>query len=171
LNAKKDAMSTIRSKYRHAVYVGLLCVAMALEAGCTMVDGYWGYACNGRMLWRDTNTPAADVELWIAGSRVPEDMMAYRTQGASVVTDEQGRYSASFSGGMWGYTLLFGLVPLGSTSPPVPPELSVAYVYVRENGQWREVEVPLPQGCQQRAEQGKRHITVPDIRLLRRPAS
>lgn len=87
------------------------------------------------------------------------------TAGRGSQTDSRGRYRGEFGGDGWGYTLLFGFIPLSSTKPPVPPLLGNILVYAKVNGHWRKYLVPLPREAQPAPKPGKRHLIIPKLEL------
>ncbi|MHC4982984.1 MAG: hypothetical protein ACYTF6_07435 [Planctomycetota bacterium] len=79
-------------------------------------------------------------------------------------TGEDGRFSLDHGSAItWGYTLLFGFIPLGSTTPPDVPILDHIFLYVHGKDGWRTVPVPLTPEQQTRSKPGERWIDISRI--------
>lgn len=149
-----------------------LLVVLAFLSGCSFHDGGFTYHIGGRVL--EANEAPLPQRPLVAGLRhrsimadlrpfavtAPDERVAFRT-------NDEGYFSLRFGTGItWGYMKLFGLIPLGSTKPPVPPRLENLYVAVQVlSGTWRYTDLELTKEQQRKAARGERWIDVGTIRI------
>ena len=81
-------------------------------------------------------------------------------------TAEDGRFNLDKTSGItWGFTLLFGFIPLSSTTPPDVPVLDHVFLHVYVNDGWHTVRVSLTPEQQSRHKPGERWIDVGRITI------
>jgi hypothetical protein len=118
---------------------------MSLDTGCAYHDGAFIYHASGRLV------DAAQLPLAGRGMCVQLGPFRSATQPvtARVSTSENGRFEQEMMTGLaWGYTSLFGIIPLGSTHPN-PPVLEKVYVAIeRSRGDWCYLELPVTRAQQ-----------------------
>jgi hypothetical protein len=83
-------------------------------------------------------------------------------------TGENGRFELVKSRITWGYTLLFGLIPLGSTTPPEVLVLDELFLHVHDEVGWRSVRIPLSPEQQTRSKPGERWVSLGRVALPKR---
>jgi len=132
--------------------------AVLCLAGCAVVDCAFVYHVGGRVVNGDTGEPlegtlvaASKEEL---GPAMPPDWPGWAR------SDSLGRFSADYvTGPAWGYSLLFGFIPLGSKTGPVPPPLDTFFITAEDaSGVLHSYEVATPPGGQMRTAPAERWI-------------
>lgn len=122
--------------------IGLL---VTLVTGCAYHDGAFVYTASGRLV-DDQQQPVADRPIFVSfGPLSPTTRPAEVRYRTSI----DGQFSQKLMTGLaWGYTSLFGVIPLGSTNPK-PPPLERIYIAVESpTGEWVEREIALDKSQQ-----------------------
>lgn len=138
-------------------------IIVAFLSGCICNDG--GFVCHvdGRVM--DTNeSPLSQRSVAAYMRPFPATV---EDECDSLRTDDEGRLLVNFRTGLtWGYTELFGLIPLGSTKGPAPPRLETLYPAVRSPpGTWQYAALRLTKEQQRKAAPAERWISLGDIRM------
>ena len=160
---------------RHLLII-LMPVVTSSLAGCTIVDCGTTRHIDG-VLVDATGKP---VSGWVGATEreaKPEetfDSISDREEWgepekswlALTHTREDGRFSLDHGSGIrWGYTLLFGFIPLSSTTPPEVPVLDHIFLHVHDGSSWHSVRVDLSSEQQNRREPGERWISLGRIMI------
>jgi len=66
---------------------------------------------------------------------------------------------------IWGYTLLFGFIPLGNPCPPRVPVVDHIFIHTRNDEGWRSTRVPLTAEQQKRHKPGQRWVDLSTVVL------
>ncbi|KKN89410.1 hypothetical protein LCGC14_0239170 [marine sediment metagenome] len=136
-------------------------------SGCTQVDGGARYIVSGKLADALGN-PVAGARLAVSIRRgdLPLDDESSDWPGFSK-TEEDGSFSGMCYGANWGYALLLGVIPVGSTGPPTPEAIEEVYVFYRlaSGGEWYKERVQTDEADQERAEPGTRWISVGIVQI------
>jgi hypothetical protein len=150
------------------VLVCMTAAALPL-AGCIMVDCGTVRHIDGRLVDADQRP----INGWVGATldqRNPEetyDAITDRERWGDpdkswlglTHTDEDGHFDLRCGSGInWGYTLLFGFIPLGSTRPPDVAVVDHLFLHIHDDRGWRSTRVALTPEQQARAEPGKRWV-------------
>jgi hypothetical protein len=132
-------------------------------SGCVMVDCAFIYHVQGTIVDGDTGDPLPGSRVAASGeelaSDTPEDWPGW------AVSDQSGRYTANYTTGpAWGYQLLFGFIPLGSKTGPVPPPLDTFFITAEdEDGILHSYEVATAPGGQTRTAPAQRWLELGEL--------
>ena len=89
---------------------------------------------------------------------VPYRELRARTDGST-----SARMREQVGDTTWGYTLLFGFIPLGSTTPPEVPVLDHIFLHAHDQSGWRTICAPLSREQQTRRKPGERWVHLGEI--------
>jgi len=158
--------------YTLRVKVSLFLISGFLSlSGCTYVDCGTVKEISGVLQTSDGTA----VEGWVGASeRERETCQIYcsisdrekigdpsETRSGLVHTGEDGSFKLRNGSGIsWGYSLLFGVIPLGSTTPPEVAPVKCLYLYIHDESGWHTVRVDVTAEQQARSEPGRRWIDV-----------
>ncbi len=136
----------------------VLAIAAAAVSGCAVVDGAFTYHVAGRIVDGDTGNPLAGKR--VAASKQELEPGTTDNWPGWALSDSAGRFSADLvTGPSWGYSLLFGFIPIGSRVGPIPPPLDTFFVTAQgADGSRRSYEVATPPGGQSRTAPAERWI-------------
>jgi len=148
-----------------AMIIGFL-FTIVLQNGCTYCDGGFAYHVHGTLMDASTRQPLADAKVAVHYQLFEPNEDSPHWPGLSQ-TDSVGSFHKSFMTGLtWGYQELFGVIPLGNTKGPIPPELKTVILAVkRENGRWHVHEIPITPAQQKRAAPVERWIELGTISI------
>jgi hypothetical protein len=156
-------MTAPRPGRRSRLALALLSLSVLALSGCAVVDCAFTYHVSGRLVNGDTGAP-------LAGSRVAATRRQFESATSDnwpgwAHSDSTGRFMADLvTGPAWGYSLLFGFIPLGSRIGPVPPPLDTFFITAEDAGGARQTsEVATPAGGQERTAPAERWIELGDL--------
>jgi len=136
----------------------LLGVAALSSGGCAMVDCGTTRHIEGVLV----DAKGDPLNGWVGASEVEKDPKQWGEPEESwglTHTRKSGEFRLQRASGInWGYALLLGFIPLGSTRPPEVPILDEVYLHVHDASGWRSVRLALSPDQQTRAKPGERWI-------------
>jgi len=147
-----------------------------MTSGCIMVDCGWVQHIDGVVATQG----GQPVSGWVGASdreRAPEQWCEpipsreewgkpHETWLGLTHTKEDGSFQLHHGSGItWGFTLLFGFIPLSSTTPPEVPVVDYVFIHVHDERGWHSIHVPLTPKQQSKSEPGERWINVGKITL------
>ncbi len=154
-----------------ALTSGMLPILLLLSlagSGCTNVDGSTVYSIQGRLTASDSQLPIREGLIVVARSSTfhPDDLLPSDSDWSGFGRpDSDGRFAVEIEGPPWGYSILFGFIPIGSTEPPIPrpPEKLYVFYQRRQGSSWRRLSSDVKSSEQDQVEKGKRWVKLGNI--------
>ena len=133
--------------------------------GCINVDGSTVYTVHGRLTELGGQQPIREGLVAVATSSTfdPDDLPSDWSGFGR--PDSDGRFAVGTEGPPWGYSLLFGVIPIGSPEVPIPPPLEKLYVFYQRSrkSSWQRLSPDVGSSEQDRVEKGKRWVQLGNI--------
>lgn len=141
-------------------------------AGCTNVDGVVFYEVKGILVdQHDVPVPNMRVAPSLRAS-VKQEVETSESPGANpgyTRTDESGHFEYRLPAGGWGYTLLLGVIPVGQSTPPIPPPMNSLYIHVSVGDGWKTVHCDADRIDQSETGPGLRRVQLGRVQLSGSP--
>lgn len=162
-----QAMTVHKPKLRKtaAVFASVVLSASILS-GCTIVDGSLKYVVEGTAV-DGAGEPVAGAKVAVTTRQGFDPSVERPDWPGFALTEKNGSFTASTYDGSWGYSLLFGFIPIGSTTPPIPPTIDRVYLHYQRDkaSAWQQVALPVDVSAQGEAEPGQRRVQVGTVKL------
>ena len=135
-------------------------------SGCAYVDCGFEYHVHGTLIDSSTKEPMPYVKMDFSDNSFDVTKEDPNWPGFSY-TDGAGNFKDTFSTGItWGFQLLFGFIPIGSTKGPLPPEIQHVVLYVeKSHGSWYVQQIPVAAAQQKRVAPAERWIELGTISI------
>lgn len=156
--------------FRNVPLIALLIICSGCNYFSVFYDGCFIYHIRGVAISDTTGKPAADVniifQLYDSKYLEPNEV-DYFWYHNFYRTDVNGVFSGGYNTGLsWGYTKLFDIIPLGSTTPPFPPKLKSIFIGLKPPGLDGYIqEVNVTPDMQKRAKSAERWIELGTIKI------
>lgn len=141
-------------------------LAVFLQSGCAYVDCGFKYNVHGTVIDSSTQEPIVNVKMAVENQLFDVNKENLNWPGFSY-TDDTGSFHDTFGTGItWGYQLLFGFIPIGSTKGPLPPKLQHVVLYVeKSDGSWYVQQIRIAETQQKRVAPAERWIELGTISI------
>jgi hypothetical protein len=155
---------------RTGLFLLVLQSVLFCQGGCTNVDGFLRYTYEGTLKHSPSGAAIAGATVVprfveLSSDQQEEVLLGDVASGRASITDPGGHYSGSLVGDMWGYSMVLGFIPWGSTQPPVPTLYDHITLYIRVDGKWHKEKVSLAVQAQPPGKPGVRHMIIPEVSL------